>query len=98
MGVYLYATIAMLFAVGGPRVDAQLCELLEPASIKSTSLDLDEKCCNVDAGAGSGEPDLGAGHRRTQGTSCVLGTCTAECAETFVPLFEHCPQQMQCAI
>ena len=77
-------------------IDAQ-CELLEPASLKSTSLDLDEKCCNVDAGAESAESDLGSAgaHRRTQGAGCVLGTCTTECAETFVPLFENCPQQMQ---
>jgi hypothetical protein len=64
-------TMAILFVVGGRRIDAQ-CEPLEPASLKSTSLDLDEKCCNVDAGA---ESD-GSGHRRTQGTGCVLGTCT----------------------
>ena len=85
------ATLTLVLSAAA-LADAQ-CEMLESGhGMRQISDELNTKCCNDGSAGGSG-----AGHRRAlQGEEfCTLDHCTAECAETFVPLFESCPAQMQ---
>ena len=65
----------LAFAVAVGIASAQDCAM----DVK-TSTTLNNLCCNGGGG----------GHRRVQAGDCVLTTCSSECANMFVPMFDSC--------
>eukprot|EP01048_Picozoa_sp_COSAG05_P000936 COSAG05_NODE_29_length_29038_cov_1237.466985_17_plen_305_part_00 len=75
------AVSALAFAVGAHSAE------MDCSTIGAMIETVNTLCCNDGHGDGS--------HRRTQGNAdCVLGACSAACAQTFVPMMSDCEEQL----
>ena len=84
------AALALLLAPPSALAQdgAASCDQLSSTNIEQTMNQLNTVCCN----GGDASAD---GHRRVQAGTCVLDTCSLDCADLFVPLFKTCGTQME---